>query len=350
MTNNFNILRLVFALHVLIFHSALIFGIKTSFIPNGGKAVECFFVISGYLIFASYERSKSLKDYFTKRAKRIAPAVYVLTALCVILGIFLTKLPLNEYFSKSLLKFTIANLSFVNFTHPRLPGVFEGNPEGGWVNGSLWSLKIEIIFYIMVPIVLYFFRKRPILGITLSFIVSSLFKLFCIRYSNTILSNFPEVIKITLFGPSYSPFATVTFFLCGGFLYYTKNYIERFHKTKINKVAFCITAFMCLYFHQAGKAHQLLDSVICGFYVIYFAIYFPLKIHISEKIGDLSYGVYIYHFPIIQTLISTGFVNKYGTLNSITLVVVLTLILSFLSWHLIEKRFLVKKQVKLKYK
>ena len=139
-----------------------------------GSAVQCFFIISGYLIFQSYERSKSLKDYVIKRVKRLFPGLWFCILLTCILGLFLTNLPLNEYFGKDLVKYLIANFSTLNFLSPRLPGVFVGNPESGFVNGSLWTLKVELFFYISVPILFYIFKKRILLGVILVLIIATI--------------------------------------------------------------------------------------------------------------------------------------------------------------------------------
>jgi len=210
--NNFNFLRLMLSLCVMIFHTGVLFDVNILKPFPGGLSVSCFFVISGYLIFTSYERSKSLKDYIIKRIKRMVPGLYVLTFLCIILGIFLTNLPLQGYFSKDLMQFITANLLFLNFIHPNLPGVFTNNSTGAWVNGSLWSLKIEIIFYTSVPIILYFCRKHSIKGLTLCLLLSLLFKFICIQCANFIKFSFPEVIQNVVFGSDYSPFATISIF------------------------------------------------------------------------------------------------------------------------------------------
>ena len=82
--------------------------------------------------------------------------------------------------------------------------------------------------------------------------------------------------------------------------------------------------------------------IVLTFAIIYFAVYFPFKVKIPAKIGDLSYGVYIYHFPIYQTLIQLDLVNKIGQYETIFIGYILTLISAYLSWHVIEKRFLKK--------
>src|ERR1700748_1843476 len=85
--NNFDILRLVLAIVVVFFHAGSISGSPElawlSDVFSGHLAVEGFFAISGFLIFASYERSQSLKDYFLRRAGRILPGYWLATIFCL---------------------------------------------------------------------------------------------------------------------------------------------------------------------------------------------------------------------------------------------------------------------------
>jgi len=106
----------------------------------------------GFLIFASYERSKSLKDYYIKRAKRILPGYWFATAVCIGIAVAFTR---SVHFAK----FLLANLSFLTFLHPGIDGVFNKNPADSAMNGSLWTIKIEVMFYIAVPMLVWLCRR-----------------------------------------------------------------------------------------------------------------------------------------------------------------------------------------------
>jgi len=64
---------------------------------------------------------------------------------------FLTNLSVAGYLSFDLIKYMIANLSFLNLIHPELPGVFENNYIQG-VNGALWTIRFEVLFYMFIPV------------------------------------------------------------------------------------------------------------------------------------------------------------------------------------------------------
>ena len=152
--NNFDILRLVLAIVVVFFHAGSISGSpELAWLPDvfsGHLAVEGFFAISGFLIFASYERSPSLTDYFLKRAGRILPGYWLATVFCLAIA-----------FSEGCFhvgKFLVANLSFANFIQPWIPGLWETNPTNV-VDGALWTLKIEVMFYLVVPLIVWLCRK-----------------------------------------------------------------------------------------------------------------------------------------------------------------------------------------------
>jgi len=155
--NNFDALRLLFAVVVLFSHSYALLGkpdelfaMLLGYDTGGGFAVAGFFVISGFLVARS-ALSSGLRRYAAGRVLRIVPALAVVSILCVlVVGPLTTQLSLVEYFSRPatwnyLNNALIFPLRFV------LPGVFAGNPLQA-VNGSLWTLPIETAMYIGLPL------------------------------------------------------------------------------------------------------------------------------------------------------------------------------------------------------
>ena len=159
--NAFNFLRLICALIVIYEHSVLLSGSKI--LPCMGLreiAVNVFFILSGFWVTQSYLRSSSVKEYAKKRCNKIFPLYFTVVILSAILLVFFSNLSAKEYFTDSeFYKYLIANLTTLNFIHPTLPGVFEGLALGGSVNGSLWTIKIELGFYIILPLIVYLINK-----------------------------------------------------------------------------------------------------------------------------------------------------------------------------------------------
>jgi peptidoglycan/LPS O-acetylase OafA/YrhL len=101
-TNNFDLLRLLFAATVCLVHAHTLSGYQSlSWIPtllSSDIAVQAFFVVSGFLIFMSYERSSSLASYTSKRVRRIYPAYFTIIMLCAASLWVVSSLGLNDYF------------------------------------------------------------------------------------------------------------------------------------------------------------------------------------------------------------------------------------------------------------
>ncbi|GAB3962086.1 hypothetical protein GCM10028805_62350 [Spirosoma harenae] len=111
-----------------------------------------FFVVSGFLIWKSYASTHNFSSYFEKRARRILPAYLAFVFIAIISLAFVSRLSLHDYFtSKQLYTYVFANLTFLNFIQPCLPGVFDENWQCA-VNGALWTIKVEIMFYFFVAL------------------------------------------------------------------------------------------------------------------------------------------------------------------------------------------------------
>ena len=160
--NNFDLLRFLFAVTVFLVHSYVLSGANSLSILtkllSSELAVQCFFIVSGFLIFMSYEKTAHNGRFFVKRARRIYPAYFSVVLICALIGSVLTTYSFSEYWSFPTLKYIVANLFFLNFLAPNLPGLFEGNTLQA-VNGALWTLKIEVMFYLLVPLAVMAFRR-----------------------------------------------------------------------------------------------------------------------------------------------------------------------------------------------
>lgn len=170
-TNNFDLLRLLFAGTVCLVHAYELSGYQQlvwiTNVLSSAVAVKAFFVVSGFLIFMSFERSSSISSYAKKRIRRIYPAYFTVVMLCAAGLAAISSKGFADYFSLAWVKYVLANLSFLNFLHPTLPGVFDANRLQA-VNGALWTLKIEVMFYLSVPLFVLLFRRLgnlPIIAI-----------------------------------------------------------------------------------------------------------------------------------------------------------------------------------------
>jgi peptidoglycan/LPS O-acetylase OafA/YrhL len=325
--NNFDLLRFLFAGTVCLFHAYALSGGKLSgwitAVLSPKVAVEGFFVVSGFLVFMSYERSSSTLAYISKRVRRIYPAYFVVVMLCALFLWTVSSRDLEQYFSFDWLRYVIANLAFLNFVHPTLPGVFEGNrvPE---VNGALWTLKIEVMFYAAVPIIVYLFRRfgRFLVLVTLYLASVAYASFMTIQAARTGSGMYVELAR-QLPGE-------LAYFMAGAFFYY---YLPLFERRLRYFVAFASLALLINSFYPIPLVEPFAIAIAVAFFGLY------LYVGNFGKYGDFSYGVYIIHFPIIQVLLYTNWF-KGAPGYYIAAVILVTLIGAAAMWHFVEKRFL----------
>ncbi len=326
--NNFDLLRLLLAIIVVIVHTAELSQIeaiaKVSQYFSSVIAVDSFFIVSGFLIFMSFDNSSSLSSFAIKRVRRVAPAYSVVILLSALLLFFVSTQSFSNYFNIEFFHYILFNLLTLNFVQPTLTGVFIDNPLQA-INGALWTIKIEVAFYIIVPLIGYLLTKTNKLFILLTiyiFSISYSILLFWL-YKNSSLEIYLKLEK--------QIFGQLAFFVSGALLYY---FYDTFKKKSFQIL---LVASVILYIHYYFINIYLLYPMALAIVIIYFATQFK---YLGEfgKYGDISYGLYIWHFPIIQLFI---YYNLFDNLAlGLILLVVCLLTISFLSWHFVEKRFL----------
>lgn len=325
--NNFDLLRLLFAVVVCLVHAYSLSGysdlvVLAAFLSSD-IAIEAFFVVSGFLIFMSYEKSSSIKAYAIKRARRIYPAYFVIVLVCAVGLMFASSYPAREYFSSSWLEYVWANLIFANFMQPTLPGVFEENRYTA-VNGALWTLKIEVIFYLSVPLFVFLFKRFGRLPVISVFYVLSVmyafgFSVMAERTGHEVYAQLERQFP-----------GQISYFMAGGFLFY---YLKMFERNIGWFVSFAVIALLA----NSVYPLPLLEPLGLAIIVVFFGLFW-FRGNFGMY-GDFSYGVYIVHFPIIQILLHLGWFAQYPWLFLLS-VLFCTGVCAFLMWHLVEKRFL----------
>ncbi|MDG2047559.1 MAG: acyltransferase [Halioglobus sp.] len=325
--NNFDLLRFLFAGTVCLVHAYELSGYKElgiiSVFLSSKIAVEAFFVISGFLVFMSYERSSSTGSYAEKRVRRVFPAYIVAVVLCALGLVIISSLPYREYFSSQWIKYVLANLSFMNFIEHSLPGVFENNKINA-VNGALWTLKIEVMFYLSVPVFVYLFRRIGCLtGLTVVYFSSVIYVFVLSVMTENTDSGLYAILSRQLPGQ-------LSYFMAGAFFYY---FLDAFEK---NTTYFVATAILILCVNT-----EISLSFVQPFAIATLVIFFGLFLYAGNfgKFGDISYGIYILHFPIIQIFLDEAWFDEDPWLF-LSGIIVVTLIGAILMWHFVEKKFL----------
>lgn len=327
--NNFDLLRLLFAATVCLVHAYALSEFPQlspiATILSSSVAVKAFFVVSGFLIFMSYERSSSLRSYAQKRVRRIYPAYFTIVMLCALGLVVASSKGAADYFTGTWWRYVAANLAFLNFVQPTLPGVFESNNMAA-INGALWTLKIEAMFYISVPLFVFLIRKTKALPVLmLTYLASAIYALLLNRIAQQSGSSMYAELARQLPGQ-------LSYFMAGAFFYYFLPLFEKY-------VGYFLVAGIAILAANQLWPLPLLEPLALASVVVFFGLF--LYVGNFGRYGDFSYGVYIVHFPIIQLLLQYGSFADRPWLF-LGAVVAFTGAAAMLMWHLVEKRFLLR--------
>lgn len=319
-SNQFNFLRFFAAFLVFFGHGYVLLGSHSATVLSHGLGVYIFFAISGYLISMSWDKDPSLYRFFIRRSTRIFPALIVCILLSVIiLGSILTTLSIKEYFQHDATLIYIKNI-FLHVSY-YLPGVFEHSPVPNAVNGSLWSLPVEFIMYILVAVIGSLVAKSYIKYIVLTLFISLLFltKYWALETKDVFIFYGMDLKTIVYTG---------VYFWAGAFLYHFN------FKKYFSFETFVISFLLLIFLFQWGNLYSWLSYFLIPFVVLSFGFSSSKYLDMFNK-ADYSYGFYIYAFPVQQTLVYLY--PKLSIYFHLTIGFVITIILAALSWHFIEK-------------
>jgi peptidoglycan/LPS O-acetylase OafA/YrhL len=289
---------------------------------NANFAVKGFFAISGYLVTKSYLNSHGVIDFFQKRIRRIYPAYIGAIVLCLFIGLCISALNSFEFLTSfHTLKYVIANLIFLNFLQPTLPGVFEGNHIQA-MDGSLWTIKVEAMLYLCVPLIVILFNK---FSRWLVFAAIFFLSLVWVYYFNHI----SELIIKEEIARQFP--GQLSYFTCGALIAFKPKL-----QNKLQFIALISGAAFLFADHELFR--MALEPIFYSATVLFMCQVVVRNCNFG-KYGDISYGLYLYHFPIIQVLIQIQ-LFEFNLFLGAFVSLLLTLLLSLFSWHSLEKPFL----------
>ncbi len=336
--NNFDILRLFAAATVLFWHSFCLYdNLNDPIAPFSHDnirleyiALAIFFLISGYLVTASFLSNKGLKYFALNRALRIVPAIVVYVLLVtVIIGPIVSEFGLKQYFSDKL-TWKYLNTALIMPLKYFLPGVFVHNPYKDVVNGSLWSLELEVKCYIMLALLGICRLIRPRVFLYLS----ALLLIVYIAASKTFQS--PKYILGMKFLDILHHSQWFYFFIVGGLYYLLKDRIKYNHAA----------AFILLVAMLILAPSQIFGALAFMLIFPYLIFYLALGTKpISNKLlkgNDISYGLYIYGWPV-QQIYMQYIGHAYGFNIFVLCAFIGAIICGILSWKFIERPFLLMK-------
>ena len=335
--NFFTPLRLLFAILVVIGHASVV-GLRDPMSEPGVffnytfsyLAVNLFFIASGFLVTKSMLYRGDVAEYSSARFLRIYPglAVHMLFVMFII-GPLATSLSLGEYFTHiDFLKQPFVVLSFIS-AQMWLPGIFESNAEQ-MGSAPLWTLRYEILAYIGTAIVFSLGLLKKKWMVLAQFVLPSI--AWIAAHTLGIFESMPGTIQnLMRFGIAYGLGATIY------------AYRERlsFHLLGIP----LIIGFAAL-LHNF-QAFEIAMNVMLAYFVMWVAYIKAPKLDFLQKLNDVSYGIYIYHWCILQLVFMIMPNLSVTGLLAITLPI--TFLLANLSWHFVEKPMLKHKTSFSKY-
>jgi peptidoglycan/LPS O-acetylase OafA/YrhL len=333
--NNYDFLRIFAALLVVLSHSFLIADnsldhdllmvVTHGQISLGRVGVFIFFVLSGFLITGSYQRSKCPASFLKNRFLRIMPGfLCVVLASVFILGPLFTTLPVTEYLTQSQTYQYLLNLTFLKWDD-YLPGVFQHTHAKGYINGSLWTIRFEIYCYLVV----------------------------CVLGMLNLLKRRTALILLVATGCINALFSTGWINLPAekGFLYFIKTFSKLYGYFSIGMLFYLFRKYIVLDTKLIALALLLLVMPFCwkipgwllafpAAYLLFSFAYSPrIRFYNAAKSGDLSYGIYIYAWPI-QQIMDQYLGNDANWLTIFVFSLPVILGFAWLSWHFVEKRSL----------
>jgi peptidoglycan/LPS O-acetylase OafA/YrhL len=332
--NNFNLLRFIAATMVLFGHSYFSADPLAAYysVPSHHMAVDIFFAISGFLVTSSLFSRHSLVSFVTARLLRLIPSMFVSSCITVLLiGLYLTTLPLADYLHDPITWRYIWVNSTLLEAQVDLPGVNQG------MNGSLWTIPFEVRMYMtlaVIGIMVYWWPRllsaKTARGLVVLIGVLGNIGLLMVAYAPLPMSEtMLEHVEL-----SYWRF--VAMFFLGGIFYVFRQSIPL---NIVIVVAICGLIYWSktVYFQDTGNNCLFFGvySLTLPYLVLYFA-YLPSRfLQGFNKLGDYSYGIYLYAYPLQRLtehlgLATSPFVWFLWALPP-------TLLLAAFSWHVIEK-------------
>lgn len=323
--NNLDFLRLVGAVAVVIGHAYHLTG-RPALVPwvigyqIQGLGVVIFFAISGYLITASWSRGRDIVAYTAARCLRIFPALVAVVLVSVlVIGPLTTVLTTADYFANERTWSYLTNIAM----EPQydLPGVFTDIAYPNVVNGSLWTLPAEFFCYIVVPLALIVPRvlRAPVVSVLLAVALW--------------LSLTPAPESAVIYGTRISDAAGMWVFFAAGALLRLAH--ERWRGLFRADVAVGLTAWFLLVSALYPAHMPKVAWVALPYVVLTIGLASTPYLRRSARFGDLSYGIYVWAFPVQQLVVHVLGIQRMAV--NLLLVLAFTVPLAWLSWRLVEE-------------
>jgi peptidoglycan/LPS O-acetylase OafA/YrhL len=321
--NNIQLLRLVAAAAVMLFHSYVFTGRigddpvwrATGTTDSSVIGVECFFVLSGFLVTRSWLSRPGLAAFAAARVLRIYPALFVAVALSIVLAGASSAVPWAAFFSSPVTIDYAWNNALAWEIRNTLPGAFVANPYPAAVNGSLWTLPVELRLYVAIAI-------AGTAGL--------------LARADRCAAAVAALVALFAWKPEWLPLAPNTggvrdlalLFGLGAIAYVARD-----------RVPLSLTAFaagIALFIvNPGGLGRGLWFTLTVAYGTLVIAYHPRIQWRTYNRVGDYSYGLYVYAFPIQQTIVAN--VPSLTPVELFAVSFAVTLAAAAVSWHVLER-------------
>jgi peptidoglycan/LPS O-acetylase OafA/YrhL len=329
--NNFDLVRLGAAALVVVTHCWSLTGRpEPQFLGNtlGTLGVVIFFAISGFLIARSWDLDRRAHAYAVKRFLRLWPALAVVVIVsALVVGPLTTKRPFHPYLVSGTSSYITSNLALR--TRNGIHGAFAGNPVGGGITGTLWTIPVEVKAYaLLLVLALLGLVRRPLMLVALVVALA-----WVLRsppdYQHSIVGRWLEAPLQTFM---------LMVFLGGALLYALRD------RVRLDwRLAALAALLFCAAPHAPGALRPLAVAVSVPFLAAMIAYRTPRALNLLTKPGDVSYGIYLWAFPVQQTVIYVAG-GTLGPGRVLLATIPLAYAIALCSWRLIEAPALALKQ------
>jgi peptidoglycan/LPS O-acetylase OafA/YrhL len=342
--NNFDLIRLLAAIQVVLGHAAGHMGGTQptwwlhliSLFPG----VPIFFFLSGLLVTSSLASSKSVYLFYFKRARRVFPALWVGFFLAVLILVLFHHLTAAEIRTPFFWSWAFTQLTVLQFYNPAMFRSF----GTGVVNGSLWTISVEIGFYLILPLLVglsrssngqvrnrqNMLRRLVLLSVAMSYFV------YCVIYSTGAMSG------VTNKAPMWARLINQTFvphfwlFGLGILAYLSYDQLKRFCE---GRAWLFLAVYIAVFYPVAAFGQLTAIPVLLVSRILLSLTIFALGVStksVSSRLlrgWDLSYGLYVFHMLVMNVFIQLGWTGSWSMILS---VLGISLIIAALSWRFVE--------------
>jgi peptidoglycan/LPS O-acetylase OafA/YrhL len=359
--NNFDLLRLLAAAQVIYVHSVVFLDIEARGLLSTANelmavfpGVPIFFVISGFLVSQSFENSADVRDYLHRRALRIFPALWICFAVTLLLlGTFVLaeRFTARDFattgegflWSWTFPVWVVSQMTVGQFFEPHVSfGVGNTNP-------SLWTIPVEIAFYLCVPLI-YWLLIRPLRrsmssAVLVGVAILSFIAWYVGRFTIGGSAGRDELIGAVTVPPGVrvleqTPLPYLYWFILGVLMWRHFGAVSTYLRDRLLfwTAGYALLAYAPIWFEaewiQTTPAYQLARAIGLAMWAISFALSFRGVSRRLLRGLDLSFGLYLYHMLIINTLVE---LHLGGSIGWLWFTYVATGVLALLSWTLVER-------------